>query len=266
MKTVNDSHLISNEEDIAAKALRDRNLDNKNKTAEQVHPKYSFYTRYGKRIFDIIISFPACIILIPVNLILALITFFDVGNPIFFKQIRIGKDGKPFTMVKFRNMNQNTDYEGKLLPPEQRVTVFGKIIRKLSLDELLNFWLILKGDMSVIGPRPQPEFIYNRMCERHKMRAVVRPGLECPRVIHVYGENICKYQRTYENDVWYVENVGLLLDIKLFFMLIKMTFDFKRRGKQASGEGISYFVGYDENGIAISMNVYRRMQKEKCGK
>ena len=165
-------------------------------------------------------------------------------------------------LVKFRNMNNKTDADGKLLPPSQRVTKFGKFMRKLSLDELLNFWSVLKGDMSIIGPRPQPVFIYERMCDRHKMRTAVRPGLECPRVIHVPGEEICKFQRTFENDVWYVENVSLLQDIKMMLLLVKMVFSFGKRGNQAEGKGISYFVGYNADGIAIGMNTYIKLMEE----
>ena len=118
--------------------------------------------------------------------------------------------------------------------------------------------------MSIIGPRPMPVFIYDRMCDRHKMRTAVRPGLECPRVIHVPGEEICKFQRTFENDVWYVENASLLLDVKLLFRLVRMVLSVNKRGDQAEGKGISYFVGYDENGIAISMNVYKKRMSASC--
>lgn len=263
VNTIGNASLISNEEEAVAQMLREKNLDRKNATAAKIVPKDTFYTRYGKRFLDIIIAFIPFVILLPINLILGICTFFDVGCPIFFKQTRVGKDGKTFTMIKFRNMNEKKDKDGKLLPPSQRVTKFGKIVRKLSLDELLNLWSVLKGDMSIIGPRPQPVFIHERLCERHKMRTSVRPGLECPRVIHVPGEEICKFQRTFENDVWYAENVSLLLDIKMVFLLVKMVFTFKKRGAQADGRGISYFVGYDENGVAISMNVYRDMLEKK---
>lgn len=254
--------LISNEEERVAELLREKYLAHTNAISAPVHPKDTFYTRYGKRILDIVISLPIFIILIPFNLIFGICTFFDVGRPIFYKQTRVGKGEKPFTMVKFRNMNEKKDTEGKLLPPSQRVTRFGKFMRKFSLDELLNFWSVLKGDMSLIGPRPLPEFIHNRMSDRHKCRTAVRPGLECPRVIHVEGEDICKYQRTYENDIWYVENVSFLLDIKLAFLLLKMVFSTGTRKKQAEGKGISYFVGYEEHGYAISMISYRELYGE----
>lgn len=252
-----DSKLVSSEEEKAAEYLRKTTLAHVNSVSQPVCPKTSFYTKYGKRILDVVISFIAFVVLLPFNLIFGICTFFDVGRPIFFRQVRVGKDGKPFSIIKFRNMNNNTGHDGKLLPPQERVTKFGRFMRKYSLDELLNFYSVLKGDMSVIGPRPQPEFIYNRMSDRHRKRVAVRPGLECPRMIHVPGEEICRLQRTYENDVWYAENVSFLLDIKMVFALVKMTFAMKQRGMQASAKGMTYFVGYTEEGVAISLNEYR---------
>ena len=93
----------------------------------------------------------ALVVTLPFNLIIGIITMFDVGFPIFFKQTRTGKDGKEFTIIKFRNMRNTCDERGELLPPEQRVTTFGKFVRKTSLDELLNFWSVFKGDMSIIA-------------------------------------------------------------------------------------------------------------------
>lgn len=264
METKGNASLISNEEERVAQILREANLAHTNAISAPVHPRDSFYTRVGKRALDLLISLPVFIVLLPLNCILGICTFLDVGRPIFYQQTRVGKGGRHFTLVKFRNMNNNTDADGKLLPPAQRVTKFGKVMRKLSLDELLNFWSVLKGDMSIIGPRPQPVVLYERMSDRHRMRTAVRPGLECPRVIHVPGEEICRYQRTFENDIWYVENVSLGLDIKLVLLLVKMAFTFTKRGDQAAGRGISYFVGYNEDGVAISMNVYRAgLEKEK---
>lgn len=251
--------LISNEEEQVAELLREKYLEHTNAISAPVHPKDTFYTRYGKRILDIAISLPIFIILLPFNLIFGICTFFDVGRPVLYKQTRVGKDEKPFILVKFRNMNEEKDADGKLLPPSQRVTKFGKFMRKFSLDELLNFWSVLKGDMSLIGPRPSPTFIHNRMSDRHKCRTAVRPGLECPRVIHTVGEEICMYQRTYENDIWYVEHVSFLLDVKLTFLLVKMVFSIGKRTRQAEGKGISYFIGYEEHGYAISLISYHKL-------
>lgn len=261
-QVLGNSRLSSNEEEQVAELLREKYLEHTNSISAPVYPKDSFYTRYGKRILDIIISFPAFVLLLPINLILGIFTLIDVGVPIFYKQTRVGKDGKYFTLIKFRNMNNKTDSDGKLLPPSQRVTRFGRIMRKFSLDELLNFWSVLKGDMSIIGPRPQAVFMYERMSDRHKMRTAVRPGLECPRVIELDYYDTCRYQRTFENDIWYVENVSFIQDVKMVFLLVKMVFAFGKREEQATGEGVSYFVGYDKDGHALSMNKYKRLIKE----
>ena len=260
--TYGNKNLASNEESTAAEYLREHFLDQTNEMSASVHPRKTLYTKVGKRCLDILISLPAFIILLPFNFIFGVCTFFDVGHPILFKQTRMGLNEKPFTMVKFRNMNEKKDKDGNLLPPSQRVTKFGKFMRKLSLDELLNFWSVLKGDMSIIGPRPQPVFIHERMSERHKMRTAVRPGLECPRMIHVPEEEIFKYNRTFENDIWYVENVSFLLDVKMILALVKMVFSFGKRGNQAQGKGITYFIGYNEKGQAMSLINYRELAAE----
>lgn len=262
MKTegiIGNADLVSGTEEEVARLLRDKYLRQKNLTAARVKPKDTFYTRHGKRALDLIIAVPAFVLLLPLNIIFGICTFFDVGLPIFYRQTRVGKDGRHFTLVKFRNMNNKRDSEGRLLPPSERVTRFGRFMRKFSLDELLNFYSVIRGDMSIIGPRPQPVFLYERMCDRHRMRTALRPGLECPRVIHVPGEEICKYQQTFENDIWYVEHVSFLQDVRMVFLLIKMVFSMGKRSRQATGKGISYFVGYNKDGIAISMNVYREM-------
>ena len=259
---IGNKDLASNEEIAAVEYLRVNFLDETNQNAKPVHPKKTFYTRYGKRALDIILSLPAFIILLPFNFVFGICTFFDVGRPIFFKQTRMGLNEKPFTMVKFRNMNENMDADGSLLPPSKRVTKFGRFMRKFSFDELLNFWSVLKGDMSIIGPRPQPVFIHERMSDRHKMRTAVRPGLECPRMIHVPEEDVFKYNRTFENDIWYVENLSLSLDMRMFFALFKMVFSLGKRGNQAQGKGITYFIGYNEKGQAMSLINYRELAEQ----
>ena len=242
--------LVSKEEEKMVQYLRDNFLEKVNAESKTVSPRKTLYTCYIKRLLDILISLPICIVLLPINAIFAICTFFDVGKPILYKQSRVGKDGKVFVMAKFRNMNNKVDEDGKLLPAAQRVTKFGKFMRKFSLDELLNFWNVLKGDMSLIGPRPLPVFYAERMSERHRMRHAVRPGLECPRVISIENKEAI-YQLKFENDVWYVENVSFFTDIKMIFLLVKMTFSMKTRGAHAGKA--TYFVGYDENGEAIGL-------------
>ena len=145
-----------------------------------VCPSTGIYARYGKRCLDIVLSAIALVVTLPINVVIAIITLADLGRPLFFRQVRVGKDAKPFTIVKFRNMTEERNEKGDLLPPEQRVTAWGKFVRKTSLDELLNFWSIFKGDMSIIGPRPLPEVYLQRFSKRHMHRLDVRPGLECP--------------------------------------------------------------------------------------
>ena len=256
MSTVGNTVLIQNDEEEIAAYLKKRNLARVNTGALPVKPRNTLYVKFFKRVFDLLIAVPAFLVTLPLNLIFGICTYFDVGNPVFFKQTRIGKSEKPFTIVKFRNMNNNTDKDGKLLPASQRVTKFGFFMRSHSFDELLNFWSVLKGDMSIIGPRPLPAFFYERMSDRHKMRSAVRPGLECPRYINVEGE---LYQKQFENDIWYVENVSFSTDIKLLFLLFKMTFAKKDR---ISAPGGSYFVGYDDDCRAI----YKELAIEKYGK
>lgn len=231
--------------------IRRDNLDAVNAKCVQPTPRDSFYTRYGKRVLDIVLGGLAFAATLPINAIIGCCTFFDVGRPIFFKMERPGKDGKPFTLVKFRNMRDERDKNGDLLLGSQRVTKFGKVMRRTSLDELLNFWSILKGDMSIIGPRPLTMGYVERYNDRHKARMAVRPGLECP----ILGSSSRSYtwEEQFENDVWYVENVSLLTDIKMCFGVAKLAFS-KDATKSRSGATKRGFMGYDEKGDIISLD------------
>ncbi len=233
-----------------AQLVAAENLKYVNQEAQPVCPKDTFYLKYTKRAIDLIVAILAFIILLPINLIIGVITFFDVGKPIFFKQQRMGKDGKPFYLIKFRNMTNAVDEFGNLLPASERVTRFGKFVRKYSLDELLNFYSIIKGDMSLIGPRPLPVEFEERYSQRHRMRTSVRPGLECP-CINSNG-NVRLYHEQFENDIWYVENASFLVDCKMAWMLVKMVFNTKVRGDHAVVRG-GDFVGYNDEGRAFSM-------------
>ena len=235
---------------VADRLAEDR-LPDINKCLEDVHPKKTFYSIYVKRLLDILIAAIALFITIPVNLLIGIRTLIDVGTPIFFHQERLGKDGKIFRITKFRNMKDTRDERGELLPPSQRVTKFGKFVRKTSLDELLNFWNILIGDMSVIGPRPLvPEYAH-RYNKRHVKRMAVRPGLECPpreKINHVWT-----WQEQFDNDVWYVENVSFVVDCKMIWQLFKFSIDQKSAAARAvSSRGV--FMGYDLNGNAIGLS------------
>lgn len=231
--------------------LAEERLSDINRTLDPVKVRNSIYTRYIKRLFDIIISLVACIVTLPINLVIGIITFFDLGTPIFFRQERIGKDGKVFYIIKFRNMRNTKDEKGELLPPAQRVTKIGKFIRKMSLDELLNFWSILKGDMSLIGPRPLVPEYCSRYNARHIKRLAVRPGLECPP--RSLSNHVRTWHEQFENDVWYVENVSFLTDCRMIYNLVRFALDRKSTNARAIASR-GTFMGYDLDGRAINLD------------
>ncbi len=233
---------------LAAIAAED-NLAEVNAHSAPVTPRRSFYTRWGKRTLDIGISGLALLVTAPINLALGVGTFLDVGRPIFFRQQRTGLDGKPFTIVKFRNMTNAVDAEGNLLPANERVTKLGKFVRRTSLDELLNFWSIFKGDMSLIGPRPLSPVYDCRYSRRHAMRSAVRPGLECP--ILNCPDHDPTWVDQFENDVYYVEHLSLGLDLRMILALVGMVLNKESttvRGAATRGS----FMGYYPDGTVIN--------------
>lgn len=221
-----------------------------NATARVPMLRPTLYARFGKRIIDIILSSIALVITFPINVIIGVITFFDVGRPIFFKQVRTGRNGKPFTILKFRNMRNTRDAHGDLLPPAQRVTKWGRFVRATSLDELLNFVSIFKGDMSFIGPRPLLPEYEGRYSARHHARLLVRPGLECPPrdVSHVWTWN-----EQFENDVWYVEHLSFTTDCKMLWYFLRFVFNRKNATARSQAQR-GVFMGYDETGRAIVLS------------
>ena len=249
----------SKEEMIAEMAKRD-NLNHVNKTSAPVYPRNSLYEKYIKRIFDILISFPFFIILLPVYMMLSILVYWDVGSPVIFKQKRTGKNGTEFDLIKFRSMTNKTDQNGNLLPESERTTKLGNLMRKYSLDELISIWLILKGDMSIIGPRPLPVTFEERYSDRHRMRCMVKPGLECPSI--GTDGHIRLYQEQFENDIWYVENVSFIIDCKMILELVKMVFNHKERSDHAQVGG-GPFIGYNDEGQAFSMRrIPEKYEKE----
>lgn len=171
-----------------------------------------------KRIMDLLGAGMGLILLAPVILLLGLLVLRRHGLPVCFRQIRPGKDGKAFEMVKFRTMTNERDSEGALLPDDQRLTRFGQFLRSSSLDELPELWNVLKGEMSLVGPRPLlMEYLplYN---ERQAKRHLVRPGVTGWAQIN--GRNALSWDEKFELDVWYVENRTLWLDIKILFLTV----------------------------------------------
>ena len=173
-----------------------------------------------KRILDFILSLIAIIVLSPVMLVVAVLVRIKLGSPVLFKQQRPGKDEKIFRMYKFRTMTDEKDAEGRLLPDEKRLTRFGKMLRSTSLDELPEFFNILKGDMSIVGPRPLLVAYLPLYNERQKHRHDVRPGFTG--LAQVNGRNSITWEEKFEWDVRYVEHVTFLEDCRIILKTVKV--------------------------------------------
>lgn len=171
-----------------------------------------------KRLFDIVVSAIALLVFLPLILILIILVRIKLGSPVFFTQTRPGRDGKPFQMVKFRSMTNAKDAEGNLLPDDQRLPKFGKLLRSTSLDELPELWNVLKGDMSLVGPRPLLMQYLDRYTPEQRRRHEVRPGITG--WAQVNGRNNVPWEERFKMDVWYVDNHNLLLDIKILWMTV----------------------------------------------
>ena len=193
-----------------------------------------------KRLLDITISLIALIFLLPLMLLIYLLVIINLGSPAFFLQERVGKDNKIFKMIKFRTMKNSTDKNGNLLSDNERVTKFGSFLRSFSLDELPELINILKGDMSLVGPRAllvQYLGLYNdEQIRRHE----VLPGLTGWAQIN--GRNSITWSEKFKLDVWYVDNWSLWLDIKIFFLTFWKVV--KREGiNQSESVTMEYFNG-----------------------
>lgn len=174
--------------------------------------------KYIKRILDIVSSLLAIIILSPLLAVTAVLVKTKLGSPVLFKQERPGKDEKIFTLMKFRTMTDERDENGELLPDEVRLTKFGKLLRSTSIDELPELFNILKGDMSVIGPRPLLVEYIPRYNEHQHRRHEVRPGLSG--WAQVNGRNTVSWEDKFNMDVHYVDNYSFAMDVKILFMTV----------------------------------------------
>ncbi|SFU67309.1 sugar transferase [Butyrivibrio sp. INlla21] len=179
----------------------------------------SFYAKYIKRFIDIILSLLVIVCFCWLYAIVAILVRTKLGSPVLFKQARPGKDEKIFNMYKFRTMTDARDANGELLPDEVRLTSFGSFLRKTSLDELPEFFNILKGDMSFIGPRPLLVKYLPYYNERERLRHSIRPGLTGWAQAH--GRNAISWEKKFEYDVWYVEHLSFLTDIKVIIDTVK---------------------------------------------
>jgi len=189
------------------------------------------YISFGKRLVDLLLGLVLIVLTSPFFITVAIILVFsNNGNP-FFIQSRPGLNGKVFSLIKFKTMAEAFDSKGNLLDDEKRLTNFGKIVRKLSLDELPQFWNVLKGEMSIIGPRPLLEEYLVLYSVHQARRHEVRPGITG--WAQVNGRNDLDWQKRFELDLWYVDNVSFLLDLKIIFLTIQKIF--KREGVSQQG-------------------------------
>ena len=172
-----------------------------------------------KRLMDIIAAGIAINLLAPLLLVIALFAWLMLGHPVLYKSRRAGLNGKPFIIFKFRSMTNERDASGQILPDNQRITPFGKALRRTSLDELPQLYNVLKGDMAIVGPRPLPVNYNSLYDERQAMRLLVKPGLTgwCQVKYRGTGKT---WQEKLEQDAYYVENCGFLLDVRIILMTI----------------------------------------------
>jgi len=186
---------------------------------------------YLKRVFDIVVSAVALTVLAPVMGLIALLVWRTMGRPVLFRQARPGLHGKPFVMYKFRTMRDLRDAEGKLLPNEARLTPFGRWLRSTSLDELPELLNVLRGEMSLVGPRPLLMEYLDRYTPEQARRHEVKPGITGWAQIH--GRNNLSWDERFKLDVWYVDNWSLWLDVKILWRTLWMVL--RREGISAQG-------------------------------
>lgn len=177
------------------------------------------YKNFIKSFLDYLFSYTVFIVILPFFLVLVLLLFIFNKGGVFFTQQRPGKHGKVFKLIKFKTMTDEKDENGKLLPDDKRITPVGKFIRSTSLDEIPQLINVMKGDMSVIGPRPLLVSYLKLYTERQSRRHEVKPGITG--WAQVNGRNSISWEDKFELDVWYVDHVSFLLDLKIFWLTIK---------------------------------------------
>ena len=185
-----------------------------------------------KHFTDFTIAFITLLLLSPLLLILMVAVRLKLGSPIFFTQVRPGLNGKPFKMVKLRTMTDARDQDGNLLPDTVRLTTFGRFLRSTSLDELPELWNVLKGEMSLVGPRPLLMEYLSRYTSEQARRHEARPGITGWAQIN--GRNAISWEEKFKLDVWYVDNQSFWLDLKILALTLKKVF--VREGISATGE------------------------------
>lgn len=200
----------------------------------------------GKRLFDVLASSVMVLVLGPVWIFLSLLIHNRLGSPVLFRQTRPGLHGKPFQMVKFRTMRDAIGVDGQPLPDSERMTPFGSFLRSASLDELPELWNVLKGDMSLVGPRPLLMEYLPLYSPEQARRHEVRPGVTGWAQIN--GRNALSWEEKFRLDVWYVDNRSFWLDLKILALTVKKVF--VREGISAAGEvTAAKFTGSGDKGV-----------------
>jgi lipopolysaccharide/colanic/teichoic acid biosynthesis glycosyltransferase len=203
----------------------------------------TFYRRIGKRALDLGLAVPALVVLAPVGLAVGGLIRLKLGGPVLFRQPRPGRDGEVFELIKFRSMSDARGAEGELLPDEERLTPFGNRLRRLSLDELPTLWNVVRGDMSLVGPRPLLVQYLDRYTPEQRRRHEVLPGITGWAQIH--GRNVISWEEKFEHDVWYVENVSLGTDLAILFRTVAQVLG--QRGISAEGHAtMPEFMGSND--------------------
>ena len=198
-----------------------------------------------KRIIDLIAAMLALVLLCPVLILTALLVRLRLGRPVLFRQTRVGRNGVPFEIVKFRTMTDQHDDAGELLPDVGRLSSFGRFLRSTSLDELPELWNVVKGEMSLVGPRPLPARYLSRYSAEESRRHQVRPGITG--WAQVNGRNALDWNDRLAADVWYVDNQSLKLDIRIIGRTLLSVVG--REGVSAPGESTMYELPHHEDRV-----------------
>ena len=221
--------------------------------------KQGIYARYIKRILDVLLSGCALVVLSPVLLIVAVLVRTKLGSPVIFCQERPGKDEKIFKMYKFRSMTDARDENGELLPDEVRLTKFGRALRSTSLDELPELWNLIKGDMSIVGPRPQLVRDMVFMTPEQRLRHTVMPGLTG--LAQVSGRNAISWEDKLATDLRYIRQITFLGDVKIVLLTVRKVFF--REDISADGMDTAEDLGdYLLRTAQVSEEAYQELQEE----
>ncbi len=211
------------------------------------HRTSDWYSCWGKRTFDVTASLCLSVILVPVMAVVAALTAWRLGRPVLFRQQRPGKAGQLFELVKFRSMTDACDQNGQRLPDDQRLTRFGRFLRASSIDEFPELWNVLRGEMSLVGPRPLLVQYLDRYSPEQHRRHEVRPGVTGWAQIN--GRNSISWDEKFAYDLWYVDHYSLCVDIKILFLtVVRVT---RRAGISADGHAtMPEFEGNGDRGAA----------------